>query len=101
MGSRFVVGIDLGTTNSVLAWVDTQAPDLDAEAAAIGVLPVPQLVKPGVVEACDALPSFLYLPAPGEMDPAARGSSRSRRRPSTPGSRRAGARGGSRCRSAT
>ncbi len=71
MGSRFVVGIDLGTTNSVLAWVDTQAPDLDAEAAAIGVLPVPQLVKPGVVEACDALPSFLYLPAPGEMDPAA------------------------------
>src|SRR5581483_6536945 len=27
--------------------------------------------EPGVVEACDALPSFLYLPAPGEMDPAA------------------------------
>ncbi len=71
MGSRFVVGIDLGTTNSVLAWVDTQAPDLDAEAPAIGVLPVPQLVKPGVVEARDTLPSFLYLPAPGEMDPAA------------------------------
>jgi molecular chaperone DnaK (HSP70) len=68
---RFVVGIDLGTTNSVLAWVDTHDPELDPEAPAIGVLPIPQLVKPGVVEARDALPSFLYLPAAGEMDPAA------------------------------
>ncbi|HLK12555.1 MAG TPA: Hsp70 family protein [Candidatus Binatia bacterium] len=65
---RFVVGIDLGTTNSVLAWVDTQGPDLDPEAPAIAVLPIPQLVKAGVVEPRDALPSFLYLPAEGEMD---------------------------------
>src|SRR5690242_14067355 len=64
--SRFIVGIDLGTTNSVLAFVDT-ASDVDADAPAIQVLAVPQLVKPGDVQARDRLPSFLYLPAAGEL----------------------------------
>src|SRR6185295_11199175 len=68
--SRFVVGIDLGTTNSVLAAIDTQAAAGDGGRAGDGasgpadarVLPVPQLVKPGEVAARDRLPSFLYLP---------------------------------------
>jgi molecular chaperone DnaK (HSP70) len=64
---RFVVGIDLGTTNSVLAYVDTAAPGADPEAPALAVLPVPQLVKAGEVAARDRLPSFLYLPAPKEF----------------------------------
>jgi molecular chaperone DnaK (HSP70) len=74
--SRFVVGIDLGTTNSVLAAIDTEVardgrPGDDAsEAADARVLAVPQLVKPGEVAARDRLPSFLYLPAAGEF-PAA------------------------------
>ncbi len=60
---RFVVGIDLGTTNSVVAFTDTagEAPTL------IQVLAVPQLTGPGAVEARAVLPSFLYLPAAGEF----------------------------------
>jgi molecular chaperone DnaK (HSP70) len=68
--SRFVVGIDLGTTNSVLAYVDTAAAAVDPDAPDVRVLEVPQLVRPGEVAARDRLPSFLYLPAPGEYPPA-------------------------------
>jgi molecular chaperone DnaK (HSP70) len=64
-----VVGIDLGTTNSVVAWVDAQAEPHDPEVPATTVLPIPQLVKPGLVEPRDRLPSFLYLPATGEYAP--------------------------------
>src|SRR5262245_15651365 len=67
---RFVVGIDLGTTNSVLAWVDTAAGAIDADAPPVQVLPVPQLVKAGEVAERERLPSFLYLPAPGEYPDA-------------------------------
>ncbi|MBL8350292.1 MAG: Hsp70 family protein [Burkholderiaceae bacterium] len=67
---RYAIGIDLGTTHSALAWVDTAASDGDD--LAHGVLPVPQLTAPGTVEALPLLPSFLYLPhadelAPGEL----------------------------------
>ena len=67
--ARYVVGIDLGTTNCVLAWVDTQMADAAADAPPVQVLAVPQLIKPGVVEARPQLPSFLYLPAAEEMKP--------------------------------
>ena len=65
MPASFAVGIDLGTTNSVLAAV----PLAGAGGAAPGgaeVLPVPQVVTPGSVETRPALPSFLLLGAPGE-----------------------------------
>ncbi|HEY2784697.1 MAG TPA: Hsp70 family protein [Fimbriiglobus sp.] len=61
--SRFVVGIDLGTTNSALAFVDTEAGDV-AKAATFAI---PQVVQAGAVEARLLLPSFLYLPGPGEQ----------------------------------
>jgi hypothetical protein len=61
--SRFVVGIDLGTTNSALAFVDTGRGDGPAPET----LPVPQVVNPGVVEDRQLLPSFLYLPGPNEQ----------------------------------
>ena len=67
----YVVGIDLGTTNSVVAWVEPAAAS-DPDAPEVHVLEVPQLVKPGVTEARTRLPSFLYFPASGEMDPASR-----------------------------
>src|SRR4029078_7365246 len=67
--ARYVVGIDLGTTNCVLAWVDTRAEIDDVDAPSVQVLAVPQLIKPGVVESRHQLPSFLYLPAPEEMKP--------------------------------
>src|SRR5262245_23725655 len=63
--SRYVVGIDLGTTNSAVAYVDTKAAEGEAQRPA--VLPVPQVVQPGVVEDRSLLPSFLYLPLPGEV----------------------------------
>jgi molecular chaperone DnaK (HSP70) len=54
------VGIDLGTTNSALAWIDP----VEAENTAfppIRVFDVPQLVAAGRVEARRTLPSFLFL----------------------------------------
>ena len=61
--SRFVVGIDLGTTNCALAYVDTGRGD-DPRSQ---TLAVPQVVNPGVVEPRDLLSSFLYLPGPNEQ----------------------------------
>jgi molecular chaperone DnaK (HSP70) len=63
--SRYVVGIDLGTTNSALAYVDTGA-GVDEDVVPAH-LPVPQVVQPGVVEERPLLPSFLYLPGPNEL----------------------------------
>jgi molecular chaperone DnaK (HSP70) len=60
---RFVIGIDLGTTNSVVAYADTH----DGETPALRVLDIPQLVASGAVEAHALLPSFLYLPAADEF----------------------------------
>jgi molecular chaperone DnaK (HSP70) len=63
LNQRFVVGIDLGTTNCALAWADSSAPE---EAARVEVAQIPQTVNPGEVQPRTLLPSFLYLP--GEMD---------------------------------
>lgn len=58
--SRYIIGIDLGTTNCVVAYVDTHS--VDAEHPEIQLFHIPQLVTPGNVEDRDLLPSFLYLP---------------------------------------
>jgi len=60
--ARFVVGVDLGTTNSAVAYVDT-----DGARWRVRDFPVPQLVAPGEVEAGPTLPSFHYEPAAGEL----------------------------------
>src|SRR5262245_48325164 len=65
MSSRYVVGIDLGTTNSALAYVDTGV--AESEDVVPEFLRVPQVVQPGVVEERSLLPSFLYLPGPNEL----------------------------------
>ena len=56
MSAQFVIGIDLGTTNSVLAYVPT-----DTEHPSIELLAIPQLTAPGTLETRASLPSFLYL----------------------------------------
>lgn len=61
--TRFVVGIDLGTTNSAVAYFDTGAPGDPV----LQHLLIPQVVQAGVVEERPLLPSFLYLPGPGEQ----------------------------------
>jgi len=60
--SRFVVGIDLGTTNCAVGYVDTHE-----TAWKVRTLRVPQLVAAGQVEPRDVLPSFHYQPAAGEF----------------------------------
>ncbi len=57
----YVVGIDLGTTNSVVSFVAAEE-----ENARIELLDIPQIRAPGSVEARLHLPSFLYLPPAGE-----------------------------------
>jgi molecular chaperone DnaK (HSP70) len=59
--ARFLIGIDLGTTNSAVAYVDTEAAD-----PRVRVFEVPQLVAPGEVAPRRQLPSFVYLA--GEID---------------------------------
>jgi molecular chaperone DnaK (HSP70) len=63
--SRYVVGIDLGTTNSALAYADTGVP----EGKDISLVPmaIPQVVQPGNVDDRPLMPSFLYLPGPNEL----------------------------------
>jgi len=63
--SRYLIGIDLGTTNSVVAYVDTHR--AEGERSDIRVFEVPQLMGPGELRSIPALPSFLYFPAQDEL----------------------------------
>lgn len=60
--SRFVVGIDLGTTNSAVTYVDTAE-----EPWRVRTFAAPQLVAPGQIEARETLPSCHYQPAAKEF----------------------------------
>ncbi len=61
--ASFIVGIDLGTTNSALAFLSANA---DASKQ-VEVFSVPQLVNAGEVAPLDLLPSSLYVPGPNEF----------------------------------
>ncbi len=63
--SRYIVGIDLGTTNCAAAYVDTRG--RERPAADIRVFELPQLVAAGETAPRAMLPSFLYLPGPHEL----------------------------------
>lgn len=54
------IGIDLGTTNSALAFVN-EVEAMESDFTPIQVLDIPQTVAPGRTEAKRTLPSFLYL----------------------------------------
>ncbi|MFT5524026.1 MAG: molecular chaperone DnaK (HSP70) [Pirellulaceae bacterium] len=60
--SRYVVGIDLGTTNSAVTYVDSEESPWQ-----VRNLKIPQLVAPGQIENRDTLPSFYYQPAKGTV----------------------------------
>ncbi len=60
--SRYVIGFDLGTTNSAVTYVDTEESPWR-----VRTFRVPQLVAAGQVEARETLPSFHYEPAEGEL----------------------------------
>ncbi len=61
MDSEFIVGIDLGTTNSALSFCASAD-----ESGQIAVANIPQLANPNEVADRTLLPSFLYIP--GELD---------------------------------
>jgi Hsp70 protein len=55
LSSRYVIGIDLGTTHSALAWASSEGePRLE-------VMPIPQLVAPRAIGESKLLPSFFYF----------------------------------------
>lgn len=59
---QYVIGIDLGTTNSVLAYAaDGEDPPR------IQLLAVPQYVAAGTIESRTILPSFAYLPTEHDL----------------------------------
>lgn len=62
---QYIVGIDLGTTNSALAYAPANAPA--DETRSVDLFSVPQLVAPGEVSELDLLPSSLYIPGPNEF----------------------------------
>jgi molecular chaperone DnaK (HSP70) len=61
--SRFLIGIDLGTTNTVMAYADREQDE------SIQVFEVEQLVALGEVAHRPQLPSLRYHPNPGELNP--------------------------------
>ncbi|MCA9129061.1 MAG: Hsp70 family protein [Planctomycetales bacterium] len=66
--SRYIVGIDLGTTNCAVAYVDTEFLSQATSAPGIRAFPVEQWVDFGVLEKRELLPSFLYQPLPTEQE---------------------------------
>jgi hypothetical protein len=63
--SRYLIGIDLGTTNSAVAYVDTQEA-ITGDTPAIHIFEVLQLIAEGELGSLPTLPSFLYFA--GEQD---------------------------------
>jgi hypothetical protein len=64
----YIVGIDLGTTNSVVAY--TAIADDDRKSPEINLFKIAQLTDPGVIENRTLLPSFILIP--GGHDVASR-----------------------------
>ena len=56
----YIIGIDLGTTNTVVAY--TKAKIKKGEKAEVKILDMPQLVDASVIEKKDILPSFIFIP---------------------------------------
>jgi molecular chaperone DnaK (HSP70) len=67
--SKYIVGIDLGTSNSILAYTPAELDD--PAAAEIKLLEIPQIIGPGSVASRSMLPSFIFLPGEKDMSPDA------------------------------
>lgn len=68
MSARYSVGIDLGTSHTVVAYADVARA---RAATGVHLLPIGQLVGPGQWAEQVLLPSVRYHPAPGELPPTA------------------------------
>ena len=67
MPPDYVIGIDLGTTNSALAYTEIRQHGDPFVPANVQVMTIPQLSNPGEVREQDLLPSFLYLPGSSDF----------------------------------
>ncbi|HKA05885.1 MAG TPA: Hsp70 family protein [Gemmataceae bacterium] len=65
---RYLVGIDLGTTNSALAYIDLQNRPKVGNLG-LKTYPIPQLVAAGQIGERSLLPSFLYIPGQHDLPP--------------------------------
>ena len=65
--AKFVLGIDLGTTNCALAYAEIVPEGGESKASAPQILQIPQVVGAGECADRPVLPSFLYLPRDGEF----------------------------------
>ncbi|MFQ0975801.1 hsp70 family protein [Vibrio campbellii] len=64
---RFLVGIDLGTTNTVVAYCELTD---NLEQSEVSLFDIDQLIGPGEVVRKPLLPSFRYHPAVGQISPS-------------------------------
>ncbi|MBF0317042.1 MAG: Hsp70 family protein [Nitrospirae bacterium] len=71
--ARYIVGIDLGTTNCVVAYIDTHNNTDDTKKGTENekntesiLFVIPQITDMGCVEGLMYLPSFLFIPPSGE-----------------------------------
>lgn len=60
---KYIIGIDLGTTNTVVYYLDKEE-----ENPATNIFKIPQITAPGEVLELEILPSFLYLPDTNEIE---------------------------------
>ncbi len=63
--TKYIIGIDLGTTHCVLSYTEAQTKE-DDEVPHINIFEIPQVIAQGELKAQSLLPSFLFLP--GEHD---------------------------------
>lgn len=63
--SKYIVGIDLGTTHCVLAYTLINTPE--QEEPEVNLFQVPQVVGAGEIKSQPLLPSFLLMPGPHDV----------------------------------
>jgi molecular chaperone DnaK (HSP70) len=63
----YIIGIDLGTTNSVVAY--TRVTSSVNEKSEINIFEVPQFTSLGVIEKRPVTPSFIYIPSEQDFSP--------------------------------
>ncbi len=66
--ARYSIGIDLGTTNCVLAYAEIAATQ-EPKQPAVSIARIPQLTAANEVSSQPLLPSFLYIPSERDFPP--------------------------------
>jgi len=63
---RYIIGIDLGTTNTAVSYVDLS--DESISKPQIQIFRIPQITAPGEISRLSVLPSFLYITGEYDID---------------------------------